>query len=139
MRSQVRAEINVTPLVDVCLVLLIIFMVVTPLIDSAGVRLPEAPAPDPWPPEPARSKVTVAYGPPAVVLVDDDPSPYDEAALSVLLHALHTQDPRREIALRADRRLSYGAVKRVLAFIQKAGFPAVGLVAEKPLAPAPRR
>jgi len=119
--------------------LLIIFMVVTPLIDQGPVQTPEAPAPDPWAPEPARSRVTVAFGPPAFILVDDDASPLDDAALSVLLRALHARDPRREIALRADRRLSYGSVRRVLALIQEAGFPAVGLVAERPQVPAPRR
>ena len=44
MRSKLQAEINVTPLVDVCLVLLIIFMVVTPLMEHA-VELPQAPSP----------------------------------------------------------------------------------------------
>jgi biopolymer transport protein TolR len=131
MRSQIRAEINVTPLVDVCLVLLIIFMVVTPLINSGDVRTPQAPAPDPWQAEPARSKVTLAYGPPVSIRVDDDPSPLGEAALQTLLGALHDRDPRREIALRADRRLTYGDVKRALRVIQEAGFPAVGLVAER--------
>jgi biopolymer transport protein TolR len=138
MNTPVRAEINVTPLVDVCLVLLIIFMVVTPLINSGPVETPQAPTPDPWPPEPARSKVTLTYGPPSFVFVDSDPTPLDDAALSVLLRALHAQDPRREIALRADRKLAYGAVKHVLVAIREAGFPAVGLVAERPGAAAPR-
>ncbi len=133
MPGHVRAEINVTPLVDVCLVLLIIFMVVTPLIDSR-VELPEAPDPVPWAPEPARSRVTLSYGPSPAVRVDDDPNPLDDAGLAVLLGAIHRDDPRREIALRADRRLSYAQVKRVLRAIREAGFPAVGLVAERPSA-----
>jgi biopolymer transport protein ExbD len=129
MRSAVRAEINVTPLVDVCLVLLIIFMVVTPLFNS--IQLPEAPDPEPWGTEPARSKIVVSYGPPVTVRVDDDPHPLDDAALAILLGALHASDPRREIALRADRRLPYAEVKRILKAIQAAKFPAVGLVAER--------
>ena len=44
------------------------------------------------------------------------------------------RDPRREIAVRADRRLSYAEVKRVLRIAREAGFPAVGLVAERPAA-----
>ena len=69
---------------------------------------------------------------------DDDPNPMGEAALETLLRAIHAQDPRREISLRADRRLAYGEVKRVLRFVQAAGFPAVGLVAERLAAkPAP--
>lgn len=62
MPSQVRAEINVTPLVDVCLVLLIIFMVVTPLIEAGLLELAEAPSPEPWPAETVRSRVTLAFG-----------------------------------------------------------------------------
>jgi biopolymer transport protein TolR len=129
MRNAVRAEINVTPLVDVCLVLLIIFMVVTPLFNA--VQLPEAPEPEPWGTEPARSKVILSYGPPVAVRIDDDPNPLDDAALAILLGALHRTDPRREIALRADRRLPYAEVKRILRAIQEARFPAVGLVAER--------
>jgi biopolymer transport protein ExbD len=130
MRSSLRAEINVKPLVDVCLVLLIIMMVVTPLM-QAPVELPKAQEPEAWGAEPARSKVTVSLGPPVAIRVDDDPSPMGEEALSTLLKAIHAQDPRREISLRADRRLAYGEVKRVLRFLQEAGFPAVGLVAER--------
>ncbi|HKD17344.1 MAG TPA: biopolymer transporter ExbD [Thermoanaerobaculia bacterium] len=129
MRSAVRAEINVTPLVDVCLVLLIIFMVVTPLINA--VQLPDAPEPEPWGTEPARSKIVLSYGPPVAVRVDDDPNPLDDGALAILLGAMHEADPRREIALRADRRLPYAEVKRILRAIQAARFPAVGLVAER--------
>jgi biopolymer transport protein TolR len=130
MRSSLRAEINVTPLVDVCLVLLIIMMVVTPLM-HAPVELPKASEPQAWGAEPARSKVTLSYGPPVAIRVDDDPNPMGEEALAALLQAIHAQDPRREISLRADRRLAYGEVKRVLRFVQTAGFPAVGLVAER--------
>jgi biopolymer transport protein TolR len=47
--SAIRSDINVTPLVDVCLVLLIIFMVVTPLLGKSEVRLPETRNPDAMP------------------------------------------------------------------------------------------
>lgn len=132
MPSQVRAEINVTPLVDVCLVLLIIFMVVTPLIEAGLVELAEAPSPEPWPAETVRSRVTLAFGPPVAISVDDDPGPLSPAALEELLRALRAENLRREIVLRADRRLPYGEVKRALRTIQAAGLPSVGLVAERP-------
>ena len=130
MHSQVRAEINVTPLVDVCLVLLIIFMVVTPLIDQGIVKLPEAPSPERWPAEPARSKVMLAYGEPPRISLDNDPGPLSQAAFAEIMNALHAQNPRREIVLRADRRLPYGEVKRVLRTVQDAGFRTIGLSAE---------
>ena len=65
------------------------------------------------------------------VRVDDVPNPLDDSALGILLGALHRTDPRREIVLRADPRLPYAEVKRILKAIQAAKFPAVGLVAER--------
>ena len=130
MRHALRAEINVTPLVDVCLVLLIIFMVVTPLLNQ--VELPQAPEPLAWPAETARTRITLAVGPPVAISVDDDPGPLSEPALEMLMRALHERQPTRQILLRADRRLSYGDVKKVLRIVQAAGFASVGLVAERP-------
>ncbi len=130
MRHALWAEINVTPLVDVCLVLLIIFMVVTPLLNQ--VELPQAPEPAAWPAEPARTRVTLALGPPVSISVDDDPGPLSEAAFEELMRALHAQQPGRQILLRADRRLPYGEVKRILRIVQAVGFASVGLVAERP-------
>ncbi len=132
MRNTLRAEINVTPLVDVCLVLLIIMMVVTPLARGQGdVELPEASAPTQWPAEPTRSKITLSYGPPPAIALDEDPGPLSVPALEALLQALHTGNPQREIVIRADRRLSYGEVRKVLRTVQSAGFKTVGLVAER--------
>jgi biopolymer transport protein ExbD len=130
-KPSLRAEINITPLVDVCLVLLIIMMVVTPLVERE-VQLPQAESSLPWPAEPARSKVTIGFGSPPAISLDDDPGPLSDSALAELLRALHEQNPRREILIRADKRLTYGAVKRVIGFVQAAGFTAAGLVAEKP-------
>ena len=130
MHRNAQPEINVAPLVDVCLVLLIIFMALMPLIEHP-VDLPKAESPLPWPAEPARSKVTLAYGPPVAIALDNDPGPLSETAFQELIRALHAQNPRREILLRADRRLRYGDVKRVLGYVQAAGFPNVGLVAER--------
>ncbi|MEX0880878.1 MAG: biopolymer transporter ExbD [Thermoanaerobaculia bacterium] len=64
--------------------------------------------------------------------MDDDPGPLSPAALEELLRALRAENLRREIVLRADRRLPYGEVKRALRTIQAAGLPSVGLVAERP-------
>ncbi len=135
MRPTLRADINVTPLVDVCLVLLIVFMVVPPLV-SGEVELPQATQPEAWPAEPRRSRITVEYGDPPRISLDDDPGPLSVPALETLLRAIRAGHPRREIILHADRRLPYAEVKRVIQTVQEAGFPAVGLVAEKP---RPRR
>ena len=131
MRHAIAADINVTPLVDVCLVLLIIFMVVTPLANGE-VELPIVTRPEVWPAEPARSRITLEYGDPTRISLDDDPGPLSMPALASLLRAIRHGHPRREIVIRADRRLPYSEVKKILESIQEAGFPAVGLVAEKP-------
>jgi biopolymer transport protein TolR len=133
MRSEIRAEINVTPLVDVCLVLLIIFMLVTPLL-APPVELPKADSPQAFDAQAPRSRITIAPGRPVRVTVDDDPSPLSDSALETLLGALHAGGPRREIVVRADRTLPYAEVKRVLRIVQSAGFGDVGLAAERPQA-----
>jgi biopolymer transport protein TolR len=137
MRAAVRADINVTPLVDVCMVLLIIFIVVTPLANGE-VELPKAGSSEPWPVEPARSKITLEYGDPPRISIDNDPGPLSIPALETLLRAIRDKYPRREIVLRADRRLPYAEVKRVIQAVREAGFPAVGLVAERPAPSKPR-
>ena len=134
MRTNLRAEINVTPLVDVCLVLLIIFMLVTPLL-TTPVELPAAADPQAFAAETPRTKITLAAGPPVRVTVDDDRTPLSDPALETLLAALHAQGAGRQIVLRADRRLRYGDVKRVLKVIQGAGFRDVGLAAERATTP----
>jgi biopolymer transport protein TolR len=131
MLRAVQADINVTPLVDVCLVLLIIFMVVTPLVNGE-VELPVATTPDAWPVEPVRSRITLEYGDPPKIAIDDDAGPLSLEALDSVLRALRAGHPNREIVLRADRRLPYSEVKKVLQSVREAGFPAVGLVAERP-------
>ena len=130
MRPSVGPEINVTPLVDVCLVLLIVFMLVTPLL-TPSVELPETPAPQGWPTTRPPARIAIAFGPPVTLTVDDDRSPLDHAALRTLLNALHETDPHREIAVWADRRLPYREVRRVIGDVQDAGFSGVGLIARR--------
>jgi biopolymer transport protein ExbD len=126
----IRADIHVTPLVDVCMVLLILFTVITPLANRE-VDLPRAARPEAWPVPPVRSRITVEYGDPPRIFLDDDPSPLSQPALEALLRAIHAGHPRRQIVLRADRRLRYSDVKRVIRTVREAGFEAVGLVAER--------
>ena len=130
MLRALRADINVTPLVDVCLVLLIVFVVVTPLANHE-VELPKVELPQVWPAAPARSRITLEFGDPPRISLDDDPGPLSLEALDTLLKAIRAGSPNREIVLRADRRLPYAEVKKVLQTVQEAGFPAVGLVAER--------
>jgi biopolymer transport protein ExbD len=119
-----RAEINVTPLVDVVLVLLIIFMVVTPMLQPGKeVALPRAASADPagGADDPLVLTVT-ADG--AVWLGD---RPCDEARLDDAVRG----DPARPVLLRGDARLTVGAVRRVTAALRAAGARAVRVAVER--------
>ena len=121
----VAPDMNVTPLVDVVLVLLIIFMVVAPRMDqSVPVDLPGILNPDP----------EVKIAPPFKLSMDQAGDFYLEdakhdldGAIAALTEA-HAQDPTRRLVLRADARLTYGQVRRVLARTQQVGFPGVSMM-----------
>jgi biopolymer transport protein TolR len=126
-RRAPMAEINVTPLVDVMLVLLIIFMITAPLlVAGVPVDLPEsrAGALD----QDARP-VQIALGKDGGVFIDE--TPVSEAALPEQLAAIAAQPAPpegRRIYLRADRSLDYGRVMRVMGELNRAGLNRVALV-----------
>lgn len=124
-KTAVRSEINVTPLVDVCLVLLIIFMVVTPLVyKQADVQLPRTPGPG----EPSTEKaIKVAILESGTIQIDGLPVP--RAHLAGTLTGMYSPD--RPVLVEGDRRLSYGEVRGILELIQRAGFRQVGLMAQR--------
>jgi len=121
--GAVRSEINVTPLVDVCLVLLIIFMVVTPLLDNGGAELPETNHPQRMA---ERSEdVVLSVDQNLRTLVDE--KPVAAADLSAALREIHTRSPARQLVVKADRRLAYGQVRALLRAAQQGGFSGAGL------------
>ena len=123
----VRSEINVTPLVDVCLVLLIIFMVVTPLLGhEVPVELPETRQPSNL--EESERQITVTIQADGTVWVDALPVPREH--LQAKLASLNT-DENRPVVVEGDRSLRYGEVRSVLEIVQQAGFRKVGLIAER--------
>lgn len=129
--SQARSEINVTPLVDVCLVLLIIFMVVTPLLTpGAGVAVPLTPDPLAMAENPRQIKVAVRA---------DGSIRLGERTVteSELVASLVSMDKERRVIVRADRRLRYAQVRHVLSLIEDAEFRRVGLVTERKAGAAP--
>jgi biopolymer transport protein TolR len=121
------SEINVTPFVDVMLVLLIIFMVTAPLL-SAGVpvNLPEA-----------NAKPLAAEKDPVAVTVDSDGRVFikeTEVPLDELVSTLSDTvggNLDQRIYIRGDRSVSYGAIMRVMGDINGAGFRNIGLVSLK--------
>ncbi len=120
---EVMSEINVTPFVDVMLVLLVIFMVTAPLMQQGiDVNLPKAKAKE-LPPE-ERLVITVKAG--GNIYLND--VPVDMSTLKEKLSALSKKNP--EVFLRADRSVSYGFVAELMAEIKDAGIEKLGLVTE---------
>ena len=121
--SGVRSEINVTPLVDVCLVLLIIFMVVTPMLGDSSAELPETGAPARLG-EP-RDQLTLVIEKDGSLLLEE--KRVVAAELERRLGELHGRAPARPLVVKADRRLRYASVREVLRDAQGAGFAGAGL------------
>lgn len=127
-----HAEINVTPLVDVCLVLLIIFMVVLPsMINGVQVALPETTVTAPV----AERALPITVKEDGTVYLDTLVIRRDE--VDAALAQLHATAAARPIALRADKRVQYGEVVTVLAACRKAGWDDVALVSTNPAARQP--
>jgi biopolymer transport protein TolR len=130
-RDKLQSDINVTPLVDVCLVLLIIFMVVTPLLQKGvSVQIPQADNPDKKPENSKQKLISVQYSSPVQYYMDD-PKPKSKAEFQSALDELYQRNPSAEIVIKADQRLKYGDVKEVFKMAKDAGFQDVGLIAEK--------
>jgi biopolymer transport protein ExbD len=129
-RDKLQSDINVTPLVDVCLVLLIIFMVVTPLLQKGiAVQLPTTDNPDKKPENASQKLLTVGWAtPPAYYFEADKLSKGD---VQKRLDELYQRSPNAEIIIKADQRLKYGDVKEVMKMSKEAGFQNVGLIADK--------
>lgn len=125
-RRAPMAEINVTPMVDVMLVLLIIFMVTAPLL-MAGVpiNLPDSRAKAL---EQTQEPVQISLDNSGAVFIADQLVPFDE--LPPRLAALVERGAGRipQVYLRADRGLAYGAVMRVMGELNRAGLKRVSLV-----------
>ncbi len=129
-RDKLQSEINVTPLVDVCLVLLIIFMVVTPLLQNGvSVQIPQADNPDKKPESSKQKMIVVQYSTPPSYWMDS--KQFSKAEFQTALDELYQRNPAAEIVIKADQRLEYGDVKEVFKMTKDAGFQDVGLIAEK--------
>jgi biopolymer transport protein TolR len=126
-RSRPMSEINVTPMVDVMLVLLIIFMVSAPLM-TAGVPidLPEAAA---KPLAIDKEPITVTIDPDGKIFVKENEVTIDDLVPRLTAVAGDGLDER--IYIRGDRSVSYGAMMKVMGTINAAGFKHIGLVALK--------
>ncbi len=126
-RYKPLAEINVTPLVDVMLVLLIVFMVTAPLMTSGvNVDLPKASA---APLNQDATPITVTLNAAGKIFIGDDEVQLPE--LVAKLQANSKNDPTRRIFVRGDKDLSYGRIMEVMGTVTSGGFTKVALLAEQ--------
>ena len=130
--AALNADINVTPLVDVCLVLLIIFMVVTPMLQKGvPVNLPVTEDPEKTPDTEKQLQISVkadgsVYVGPNVVRKDQ---------VEQMLKDIQSRTPDREVAVKGDRLVKYGDVLDVLRSCREVGFNDVGLIAQPKKSP----
>jgi biopolymer transport protein TolR len=128
-RRTPMSEINVTPLVDVMLVLLIIFMITAPLLTAAvPIDLPDSRA-KPLDTE-EREPVQLSIGGDDTLYIGEDPVSETElpARLSAIAQEDAGQDRPRQIMLRADKGLDYGRVMQVMGELNRAGLSRIALV-----------
>jgi biopolymer transport protein ExbD len=125
--DEVKGDINVTPLVDVCLVLLIIFMVVTPMLQAGvDVLLPSGPHAEKKPGETGDLIISVKQD--GTVFVGQNWIPDNN--LTTFLRAEYQKDPARKVMLKADKRINFGKVRMVLKAANEAQFIGVSILTE---------
>ena len=120
------SEINITPLVDVILVLLIIFMVTAPLLSQGlDVNLPVAESP-----ALARTEqdVILTINRQGGMFLQNDATPYTWENLEKKLSVVFERREKKEIFIKADEGVNYGTVVKAVSLIKKAGIERVGLV-----------
>jgi biopolymer transport protein TolR len=136
--KKINSNINVTPMVDVMLVLLIIFMVVTPMLQKGvSVDMAKTEAPIPMADADKEDALLIAIMRDGTVFFGSDKTPPDKLTDKVKDKLASRQDKR--VFIRADARARYGAVVDVVDNVRSAGVDQVGLLTEqrKSMAPPP--
>jgi biopolymer transport protein TolR len=130
-QSSPMSDINMTPLIDVMLVLLVIFMITAPLMTSSlKLDLPKAEGAKPTD---AQQFVTLAIDPQGRFFWGDEQVSIDTLRLRVREAAV--RNPTTEVQLRADKTVSYGRVAELIGVVQEGGLSRVGFVTESKLEP----
>jgi len=125
---EVKSDINVTPLVDVVLVLLIIFMVVTPMLQKGvNVMLPITKNPDKKPDN--ENQLIVSVKSDSTIYIDTNWVPKTEFVSQ--MKEMYQRSPGKEIMIKGDGRLRYKDIKKVMDMINEAGYENVGLITER--------
>ncbi len=134
IKKKLKAEINVVPMIDVMLVLLIVFMIAAPMMTQGiKVELPKA----------AADPVDTKDDEPITVSIKQDGSYYIEAGgdpekarpldeVKSIVKKILAEKPDTLVFVQADRRVQYGAVVELMAELKVSGAPSVGLITEPP-------
>jgi len=132
--GRIQSAINVTPLVDVVLVLLIIFMVMAPQMHKGpDVHLPDTTKPRDQGDE--RGRILVSIDEAGGLWINDQPVAAESFGDS-LRAAAGAEQPDIKVVIRGDARLRLGMVRQAMRAIEEAGFHGVGLIAKQPGAEA---
>ncbi len=131
-RYRAMAEINVTPLVDVMLVLLIIFMVAAPLM-TVGVPI-DLPRTNASALNQETEPLTISVNAQGNIFLQETEVPLENLVpqLRAIIDAQPAGQPERRIFVRGDRGINYGRVMEVMGTVNSAGFTKVALLAEQP-------
>jgi biopolymer transport protein ExbD/biopolymer transport protein TolR len=127
-RPAPMSDINMTPLIDVMLVLLVIFIITAPLMTSS-LKL-DLPKTDSGTPTSAPAFIALAINADGGLFFGDEPLARDALALRVAEAA--KANPQLEVQLRADQKVPYGSVAELIALVQQAGLNRIGFVTEAP-------
>ena len=126
--SKLLAEINVTPLVDVVLVLLIIFMVTAPMLQMGiDVNLPRVKSKSV---DVTEEKLVLTINSAKEIFINKNKVPV--TGLSAKLESIFANKIDREVFMRADKNVPYGFVVEVMSEVRKAGVDRLGMITEAP-------
>lgn len=132
IKKKLKAEINVVPLIDVMLVLLIVFMIAAPMMTQGiKVELPQAAS------EPVESKeddpITVSVKADGTYYIDlggDTEAPRPLAEIKSIVSKVLKEKPNTPVFVQGDRKVDYGVVVNLMGELKQAGAPSVGLITE---------
>jgi biopolymer transport protein ExbD/biopolymer transport protein TolR len=126
--AQPMSDINMTPLIDVMLVLLVIFMITAPLM-ATSLKL-DLPKSDAGQPTDTPQFISIALDQQGRLYFGDDV--VDAATFNTRVTEAARKNPQTEVQLRADQKVPYGRVAELIGVIQKAGLSRVGFVTDRP-------